>query len=312
VIVKRCAVLFFAVQCVMAQAFAAPQPVELALTVDDLPAHGALPAGMTRSGISQRMIAVLKKHKIRDAAAFINAGHIQSADDEKVIPQWKAAGFLVANHSYTHPSLNKTPLPQWLADVGKDDAFLLKLHGSGPAAVAPPWKWFRYPFLIEGNTVEKREGARHWLAEHGYRIAQVTVDFEDWAWNQPYARCLAGKDKAALRWLRGSYLDQAVARLRHAVDQSRALFQRVPGQVLLLHIGAFDAAMLDDLLTRYEKEGVRFVDLATAQRVEVYAIDPKVLSDGGETLWSQHFIARKTKAPPVPPLPLQDLERVCM
>ena len=40
---------------------------------------------------------------------------------------------------------------------------------------------FRYPFFKEGDTVEKRDGMRAFLQEHGYRIGRATIDASDWA-----------------------------------------------------------------------------------------------------------------------------------
>ena len=37
------------------------------------------------------------------------------------------------------------------------------------------------PFLHEGETLEKREAVRRYLAEHRYAIAEVTIDAHDWA-----------------------------------------------------------------------------------------------------------------------------------
>ena len=47
------------------------------------------------------------------------------------------------------------------------------------------WRWLRYPYLREGDTLEKRRAVRHALGERGYRIAQVTMSFDDWAYNGP-------------------------------------------------------------------------------------------------------------------------------
>ncbi len=40
------------------------------------------------------------------------------------------------------------------------------------------WHWFRYPFVHQGDTIEKRRAVRTYLREHGYKIAEVTLDFQ--------------------------------------------------------------------------------------------------------------------------------------
>ena len=71
------------------------------------------------------------------------------------------------------------------------------------------WHWFRYPFLDEGKDGRSEPRARAVLAKHGYRVAGVTMGFSDWAWTEPYARCLAKHDSAASRMLERLYLQAA-------------------------------------------------------------------------------------------------------
>jgi hypothetical protein len=56
------------------------------------------------------------------------------------------------------------------------------------------WLWFRYPYLREGDTLEKRHALARFLKDQGYRVAQVTMNFDDYAYNDPYTRCLAKND----------------------------------------------------------------------------------------------------------------------
>jgi len=66
------------------------------------------------------------------------------------------------------------------------------------------WHWFRFPCLHEGDTPEKRLAVTRFLADQGYRVAEVTMSFDDWAYNDPYARCLAKNDLAAIEWMKQS------------------------------------------------------------------------------------------------------------
>lgn len=43
---------------------------QMAVTFDDLPAHGALPAGMTRLEIAQAILATLKREKMPPVYGF--------------------------------------------------------------------------------------------------------------------------------------------------------------------------------------------------------------------------------------------------
>jgi len=52
------------------------------------------------------------------------------------------------------------------------------------------WKFFRFPFLHEGDSYEKRNAVRQYLHERKYQLAPVTIDSNDWAWTaRPSATC---------------------------------------------------------------------------------------------------------------------------
>jgi peptidoglycan-N-acetylglucosamine deacetylase len=251
-----------------APALAGPKPVEIALTFDDLPAHSALPAGETRLEVANKILAVLRDAGAASAYGFVN-GRLEAREPDSVgvLSLWRAAGQPLANHTWSHKGLSRVSLADWQIDLLANEP-LLEKHMAGQ-----DWRWLRYPFLDEGDTPDKRDGARRFLAEHGYRIASVTMNFDDWAWNAPYARCLAKGDTAAIADLEASYMQAA----RDAFAASRAMSKRLHGQdipyVLLMHEGAFDARMLSRLLAFYRSQGVRFIGLDAAERHPFYAPD---------------------------------------
>lgn len=257
-------------------------PIEMAITVDDLPAHGQLPAGVTRLEVVQTMLAALKKHQVPEVYGFINAGKVEfNKADLPVLQAWREAGYPLGNHGYSHMDLHKANAADFTKDIQKNEALLKELNGTAD------WKYFRYPFLREGDVLEKRNAVRAYLSEHQYKIAQVTVDFEDWTWNNPYARCADKKDKKPIASLKKTYLDNAVRKLDQTVKITDYLFKRPVNHVLLLHVGAFDAVMLDDLLMSYKKKGVKFIPLSEALQDDIYKLDPAVVGKWGSELQFQ-------------------------
>jgi peptidoglycan/xylan/chitin deacetylase (PgdA/CDA1 family) len=235
------------------------EPIRVAVTVDDLPVHGATPPGVDRLAITERLLAAFAKHALPPVHGFVNG---KAVDDdpatEAVLRRWVAAGYPLGNHTWSHPSLNATALDAYLADLRRGEDIL--------ARVAPQqtWKVFRYPFLEQGDTVEKRDGVRQFLTERGYAVAEVTIDADDWAYNDPFVRCAERGDHAALASLRDSFIGGHVEELRRMQAVTRALAGRDVPQVLLLHAGAADADAIDTLLTAFEAEGVRWVGLRAA------------------------------------------------
>jgi peptidoglycan-N-acetylglucosamine deacetylase len=286
-------------------------PIDVALTVDDLPRHGPDMPGVTRLSIHERMLTTFAKHKTPAVYGFLNAQKLEEhPEDRAALVAWTHAGFPLGNHTYSHPDLGHTSLADYLADVDKNEASLKDLMGDGKEATRA-WKVFRYPYLREGIDVAQRATIRVELEKRGYRIAQVTIDFFDWAYNAPYARCVAKGDEKAIAALKESYIDQAAWALRWADAAARELVGRPVKQVLLLHVGAFGALMLDEMLTTYEKNGARFVSLDDALADPIYTEEPKSPKAHYGNFLNQIRKARGTRSPVFPPPPDTLLELAC-
>jgi peptidoglycan-N-acetylglucosamine deacetylase len=279
---------------------------EVAITFDDLPAHGPLPAGVTREEVTRKILAAFKEAKVPEVYGFINAAKLQAhPEDIKVLRLWREAGEPLANHTYDHMSLNRNPLAAFEENVAKDEATLQELMGRND------WHWFRYPYLDEGDTLEKRRAARAYLKEHHYRIAQVSLDFEDYAWNLPYARCSEKKDEKAMAWLKESYLNTATEYMKLGQQLSQQLFSRDIKHILLMHVGAFDAEMLPQLLAQMKQQGFKFITLKEAESDPVYEIDPDIVRKEGSPILEQIMDAKHLPLPPHAEKPMKELQEVC-
>ncbi len=283
------------------------QPMKVAITVDDLPIHADTTDTESRLSIAKRFITVLKKHGIVEAYGFTNSKKVNEHPETKeALVEWIKAGYPLGNHSYSHMDLTKNTAKDFLADVKSGEVLVREL------SPGDSYRWFRYPFLHEGNTLEKRNAVRSELAQMSYQIAQVTIDYEDWAWNNPYVRCLKQGNKKAIEWLENSYIEHAINRLNLAKTMSKTLYNRQMKHILLLHIGIFDSLMLDRLLTAYKGAGVQFITLAEAGADEAYQEDPKTTLAQGGTFLDQLFIAKKLPYPQVSKLPFKDLQNLCL
>jgi lysophospholipase L1-like esterase len=248
-----------------APAPAGPGPA-LALTFDDIPAHGPLPPGTTRVQIIDRIIAALKAEGA-PAQGFFNGGFGQgNPESPQVVAHWRAVGFPLGNHSFSHPDLDKVGSTAFLADVAANEPSL------SAAMAGKDWHWFRYPFLHEGRDQPAALAAvRDGLRARGYRVGAVTMDFGDWAWNEPFARCTAKGDMGAVTVLEDSYLAAARDDALRMRDLSHKLYGRDIPYVLLMHVGALDARLLPRLLAQYRSMGFHFVPMATAESDPFYA-----------------------------------------
>jgi peptidoglycan/xylan/chitin deacetylase (PgdA/CDA1 family) len=278
---------------------------KLAITFDDLPQNGTLPSGVTLVDIARSALAILAREHVPPVLGFINARKLEGdVDGAEALRLWAAAE-PVGNHTYSHLDLNKSTVDAFTRDIEQNEPALELLSPDGS------WRWFRYPYLLEGETVAKRRAVREYLKARGYRTAQVTIDWEDYLWNTAYARCADKKDAKSIDWLRASYLSTASTFIDLSREMARLVYERDIDHVLLLHLGAFTATILPDALDLLRRKGFTFVTLEEAQRDLAYASDPDVGSADGGTLLDQLMDARKLTYPDFEKKPYEELGQIC-
>jgi peptidoglycan-N-acetylglucosamine deacetylase len=278
---------------------------KLAITMDDLPSNGELPPGVTRTETARNVLEILKKHHVPPVYGFINAKKLEgSQDGAEALKLW-AAQEAVGNHTYTHMDLEKNTPEAFERDIEENEPVLELLNAKDN------WHWLRYPYLHEGDTVEKRRAARTYLKAHGYRIAQVTLDWEDYMWNFAYARCVAKGDTKSMDWLRSSYLSTASTFLDLGREQAKLIYGHEINYVLLMHLGAYSSTILPDALELLKKKGFKLVTLEEAESDPIYEEDPDVGMHDAGTLLDQWMQVKQIKDPPHEEKPYKQLESLC-
>jgi peptidoglycan/xylan/chitin deacetylase (PgdA/CDA1 family) len=298
--------ILIALACGLPPVEPTPAPrVKVALTFDDLPVHGPLPPGTSRLDVARSILAALRAAKAPPTYGFINAKTADTPETREFLELWRSSGHLLANHSFSHMDLDTSTVAAFSEDVARNEPVLRELMGSAD------WHWFRYPFLREGNTEERRRGVQAFLKERGYRVAQVTLDFWDWAYNAPYARCAEKGDAEGVEWLERSYLSEAEAWIDKGRKDARQLYGRDVSHVMLLHVGALQVEMLPRLLVLLEERGFELVPLEEAQKDPVYAEDPGLPFEGGRSFLQQVFEARKLVSSSPRERPAEKLASLC-
>jgi peptidoglycan/xylan/chitin deacetylase (PgdA/CDA1 family) len=278
----------------------------VALTFDDLPLNGDLPPGITRAQITRDVLGVLSQRKVPQVFGFVNARKLEENKDSVDASRlWVAAGERVGNHTYSHIDLHQNTPEVFERDLAQNEPVLELLSDKDD------WRWLRYPFLREGDTVEKRRAVRSYLHEHGYKIAEVTLDYEDYLWNSAYAHCVARHDARSIEWLTSNYLSVASAYIDGNREMAKLVFGHDINHVLLLHLGAFSSTILPQLLDLLHEKGLRLMTLEEAQSDPAYQADPDAGSRFGGSLLEQLMDAEKTPYPKLPPKPYKELESVC-
>lgn len=282
---------------------AAEKPV-IAMTWDDLPAHAALPPGVTRVQVAADLLKAFADVKA-EAFGFINGVHTQQEPDSApVLKMWREAGQPLGNHTWSHQNLAALTPEQFATETTLNEPMLKDLMAG------QDWHWLRYPFLSEGDTPQKRLAVRGWLAANKYKIASVTMSFGDYAFNDPYARCVAKGDQAAIAELEKQYLDGAAAVADRSRTMSKALYGKDIPYVLLMHGGAFDARMASRLLKLYQDKGFGFTTLKEAESHPFYRtdLDPSLPP---EPTTLENAMRAKGLPVPVDPMDLKAVSEMC-
>ena len=296
------AALAFALTATGAHA-ATDKPV-IAFTWDDLPAHAALPPGVTRVEVAADLLKASAEAKA-PAFGFINGVQTErEPGSDAALKLWRQAGQPLGNHTWSHPNLASMTPDQFTAEIARNEPMLQDLMSG------QDWRWLRYPFLSEGDTPEKRLAVRAWLAANHYKIASVTMTFGDWAFSDPYARCVAKGDQAAIAQLEKIYLDGAAA----VADRSRAMAKTLYGKdipyVLLMHGGAFEARMASRLFKLYQDKGFGFTTLEKAESHPFYRtdVDPSLPP---EPTTLEDALRAKGLSVPADPMDLKAVSDMC-
>lgn len=277
---------------------------DIAITVDDLPAHGSLPADMTRADIANKTLAALKAHGVPQAYGFVNAVRIeQEPSSAAVLDIWRKAGFPLGNHTYSHPNIRQIGADAFLADLEKGEP-LVAQHMQGQ-----DWKWLRFPFLSAGDGAAHQQ-VMDYLHTHGYHIADVSMSFSDWAYTEAYNHCLAKGNAAGIAALKTRYMDGVRTELKRMPVLSQTVYGRQIPIVLLTHIGGFSAVMLPQVLDELEKAGAHYVTLQQAESDPAYTEDDAHAGDG--SLMERTAMEKGIDLSHVPPgASLDGIDKVC-
>lgn len=105
------------------------------LTIDDAPSLDFL-----------AKLDYLRRNRI--PAVLFCIGNLLDARPEMAIEAIKS-GYVIANHSFSHPHFSSIPLDQCFEEIKKTDIIIENLYRQ--AGVERPAKWFRFPYGDKGD-----------------------------------------------------------------------------------------------------------------------------------------------------------------
>jgi peptidoglycan/xylan/chitin deacetylase (PgdA/CDA1 family) len=272
----------------------------MAITIDDLPVG---PPGRhttaQQAAITEGLLAALAAHDA-PAIGFVNESKLEvdgEVDPRRVqlLERWLEAGHELGNHGYAHLDLHRVEPEAWLADALRGERVTRPLVESRRGNL----RWFRHPFLHTGRSAEvQRETARA-LAEHGYRIAPVTIDNGEWIYGGAYADAWNRGDEAAMERLGRDYVRYMLEVVDFYETQSRAIAGELLPQTLLIHAYALNTDWLDPLLDALEERGYRWIPLEEAVEHPAYDRPTHGHTGPGGITWLHRWAITEGRDPEV-------------
>lgn len=286
-------------------------PIQLSITIDDLPAAGPEAKFMSREEVSAKIIKTLVDNKVPEVYGFVNGSLLyQNELQPKILREWKNNGFLLGNHTFSHFDLKKVTAQEIIQDIEKNESILLDNVQS-----ITELKVFRFPYLMEGDSLDKRYDIRRYLLKRNYTIAQITVDSEDWSYNESFLRCKNGNYEKEIEELVANYLTH----IFHVLIYNDKLGHFIYGQnrkfshILLLHYNPLNALLLPQLLDLFKKNNVKLVSAKNAIQESIFQEDFPQAMKTGIPYFEQMRRSRKLpfKEYPFPYLELAWLKAIC-
>ena len=250
-------------------------PPQVAITLDDFNWFDV--PRLTAEERNRRLLDALLTHRVK-AAIFVAGRFVDNETGQRLLSAWDKDGHMIGNHSYSHLYYHNVSFERFSQDL---------LRGEGVLKQHPQFrKFFRFPFLKEGETRAKRDGMRAFLKEHGYRNGHVTIDASDWYVDQRLRARLDKNPKALLSPYKDYYLDHLWERAVYYNDLSQKVLGRSVKHTLLLHHNVINGLFLGDVLSMFERKGWKLIDAEEAYTDEVFSSVPDILPAGESIIWA--------------------------
>ena len=220
---------------------------------------------------TRAILAALRTHSIK-AAIFVVGRNVDSVLGQRLLKLWNDEGHIIGNHTYSHRDYTATDFFNYTSDVVRCEA-LIKPHSQFR-------RLFRFPYLKEGNTAERRDRMRTRLAEHGYKNGAVTIDASDWYIDERMAKTLAADPRSDTSRYRDYYLQHILDRSLHYDRLATLATGRSVSHTLLVHHNVLNSLYHGDILEQYKRQGWKIIDAEQAFTDPAFDEHPAVLPAG--------------------------------
>ena len=254
---------------------------QIAITLDDFNLFDAPILSAER-----RNRAILEAFRARSlkAAMFVTGKFVDSETKRDHLKAWNDAGHIIANHTYSHFHYPKTSFETFSSDLLRGEAVIRDFRNFQ--------KLFRFPYLKEGDTAQKRDQMRQFLKTNGYRNGYVTIDASDWYVDTRLRERLKQEPNANPTPYKAFYLEHLWERAKYYDKLSQRVLGRSVKHNILLHHNLINGLFLVDVLQMFTDKGWRLIDASEAFTDSVYSAEPDIAPAGESLVWA---LAKESK-----------------
>lgn len=250
---------------------------QLSVTIDDPSIESS--GNLTWIQKDDALLEALDKNSLK-AALFVCGKRIDNAEGMVLVGKWNDKGHMICNHSYSHSYYHskKVTTESFINDILKCDSLINKYSGYS--------RLFRFPYLKEGDTQQKRDGLREFLNSAGYRNGYVTIDASDWYIDKRLVDTLKSVPDIDITPFKEYYISHIYERAMFYDSLAVKLTGRHIKHTLLLHHNYINAQFLGELLIHFKKNGWELINASDAFSDEVYKNSPAILPAGESLVWA--------------------------
>ena len=228
---------------------------------------------------NQQLLNNLNKHHLK--SILFSAGKNKISDKGKyILTSWNEAGHKIANHTFSHPNFNDSnvTLKSFELELLRNDS-IIKVYSNY-------YTYFRFPYLKEGNTIEKANGFRQFLKEKNYKNGHVSIDASDWYIDSRLLKKLKENQNADLTGFKSYYIAHLFNRAMFYDSLAYQLTNRRINHVILLHHNLTAALFLDDLIQYFKDNNWEVMNADEAYQDKIYNEEPNNIPAGESLIWA--------------------------
>jgi len=224
------------------------------------------------------ILKTLDEHHIQ-AGLFVCGMRVDNAAGRILLKHWDSKNHLICNHSYSHFYFDSESrsCESFFHDFEKGDSIIRSCKNYT--------RLFRFPYLKEGNTVEKRDCMRVALKKNGYKNGYVTIDASDWYIDAQLTAALKKDLNTDLTPFKGFYVQHILNRANYYDSLAHLVFKNDIMHTLLIHHSLLNALFLNDLLIALKANGWTLIDAKKAYTDDAFQAQPDIVPCGEGFVW---------------------------